>query len=523
MEQAGEDLNESQTPDARLAEALRPTVTDALRRSIRDEPRVWAEVFFPILLPAIRMAVTSALRDMLASLNQILERSLSLQSWRWRFEAWRTGKPFAEVVLLRTLVYRVEQILLVDRHTGLLLASVAADAITPKDTVLVSAMLTALQDFISDSFEVDRNAGIRELYVGDFSLVVEQGSRAALAAAVRGNAPVELRETFRAAIDLIHQEFGTALRDFRGDPKPFERTRTILEGCLQSQYNRPRNPRNTWLWAATAAMVLALAVWLGFRVVEGRRWDRAVAAVRNTHGISVTLSNRQFGHYTLEGLRDPLATSPETLLANHGIDVRKVSLRFRPFLSLEPDLVVKRARAVLDAPPSVSPSLDQGILRLTGTASHAWILKARNAGPELVLTGIRKVQTGGLIDTDLEALRAEIETTRVLFATGSSVIAPEQAQVAKVLADRIQRWIQGARMIGRKPRLDLTGYSDRTGSEPTNLPLSRARAERVAEFLAGQGIGREWLVVRGGGESTDNSADAAHQRTVMIRANAGQG
>src|ERR1035441_10362108 len=113
MERASEEKRSPLSLDERLASALRPTVESALRRSIRDEPKRWAEALFPILTPAIRLAVSAALRETVQTLNQLLEHSLSLESWRWRFEAWRTGRRFSEVMLLRTLVYRVEQVLLI--------------------------------------------------------------------------------------------------------------------------------------------------------------------------------------------------------------------------------------------------------------------------------------------------------------------------------------------------------------------------------------------------------------------------
>jgi OOP family OmpA-OmpF porin len=463
---------------------MRPTVAAALRQSVRNDPRVWAEAFFPILLPAIRLAVTSALRELVTTLNQILEHGLSLRSWRWRLEAWRTGKTFGEILLLRTLVYRVEQLLLLHRNTGLPLASVAAAGVRPKDTALVSAMLTALQDFTSDSFEVDRNAGIRELYVGDFSLLVEQGPRASLAAAVRGNASAELRETLRAAIDLIHQEFGPELLDFRGDPQSFERSGTILEGCLQAQYRGPDTPSYWRLWLVAATVALSLAVWIGFRVEQAWRWERAMAALRNTRGIVVTLASRENGLYFLEGLRDPLAVSPERVLTNSGIDLRKVSIRFGSFLSLDPDLVVKRARAAIDAPTGVSASLDQDVLNLRGAASHAWILQARDVGRTLALEGIHRVHTGELVDSDLEALRGEVEAARILFAFDSSVVTPEQARLAKVVADRTREWTGGVISIGRVPRLEVLGYTDQTGTVEGSLNLSRLRAEHLAEFYS---------------------------------------
>src|SRR5215470_13976036 len=116
LEWTGESLEHFSTFDIRLAQALGPTVEAAMKRSVRDEPRLWAEAIVPIVLPAIRMAIATALREMVQTLNQMLESGLSLKSWRWRWEGWRTGTPFAQVVLLRTLVYRVEQVLLLDRN-----------------------------------------------------------------------------------------------------------------------------------------------------------------------------------------------------------------------------------------------------------------------------------------------------------------------------------------------------------------------------------------------------------------------
>src|SRR5262249_54861934 len=102
-----ESVDPSCGPDIRLADALGPTVERALKQSVAREPEFWAETLFPVVLPAIRMAVAAALRDMVETMNHVLDESLSFRSWRWRLEAWRTGKAFGEVVLLRTLLYRV--------------------------------------------------------------------------------------------------------------------------------------------------------------------------------------------------------------------------------------------------------------------------------------------------------------------------------------------------------------------------------------------------------------------------------
>ena len=469
---------------------------------MRTQPQVWAEAIFPIVLPAIRMAVTSALQDALRTFNQLLEHSFSLRSWRFRLEAWRTGRQYADVVLCRSLVYRVEQVLLLDRNTGLLLCSVAAPDIKAQDAGMVSAMLSAIQEFIHDSFEVDSNAGIRELHVGDFSLWLEQGPHAALAAAVRGNAPAELRGTLRTALDLVHRQFRAELLDFNGDTKPFEVScASILEGCLEARYREPLKTSSRKAWGALAIVLVVAALWIGSRLYRAYRWDQALEALRLTPGIMITQFGKEGGNYFVEGLRDPLAASPERVLAEKGMDLREVSTRFEAFLSLEPKLVGEHARDVLNAPPTVSFGVEKGALVVGGSAPHAWLLQVRNLQRALSLAGIHEVRTDQVQDLDMESLRGEIESQSIVFSPDSSAVRPDQAPSARALAKRAERWIEGMKEIGRDADVELWGYTSPEGTAERNENLSEERAEHVAPFLLAEGVPRSMLSMRKGGPS----------------------
>jgi OOP family OmpA-OmpF porin len=517
-ERTGETLERAGTPDSRLADALGHTVETVLKRSVQNEPQLWADAIFPIVLPAIRIAVANALRTMVQTLNQILERSFSVNSWRWRWEAWRTGRSFAEIVLLRTLVYRVEQVLLIDRNSGLLLLSVSAPDVTSQDSGLISAMLSAIQEFIHDSFEVDRSAGIRELHLADFSLWIEQGPRAAIAAAVRGNAPAELRETLRAAIDLVHQECAGELRAFQGDSGPFEhRCRPILEGCLQSRYQAQRQGR-PWKaalsLAVAAAIVLALA---GLYFFHLRQWNRALAALNQTPGILVSQGHRSIRQSVVEGLRDPLADPPERILAGHGIDPRNVSLRLLPFVSLDPALVLKRAQAYLRPPASVAIRLDREVLTLHGSASHPWILQARQAARPLTLAGIREIRTDELQDLDLDALRRTIEALRIPFPAASAGIGPEQLRLSGQAAAQLRQWFDAAAAIGKSPRVEVVGCGETSGVDPRAAALCRERASRVAAVLAQAAVPPDRLQVVAGGTAHPSGLEPVPPDTVLFR------
>src|ERR1700677_3956170 len=153
----------SSARDEQLSKAITPAVESALKESVKRDPTVLTDAVFPIIGPAIRKAITEAFEKMMQSLNQTMEHSLSVQGLKWRIEAFRTGKSFAEVVLLRTLIYRVEQVFLIHKETGLLLLHVEADNISVTDTDMVSGMLTAIRDFGHDALRMSRNEGFGKL------------------------------------------------------------------------------------------------------------------------------------------------------------------------------------------------------------------------------------------------------------------------------------------------------------------------------------------------------------------------
>jgi OOP family OmpA-OmpF porin len=524
------EQQQTSTPDSRFADALCPLVESALKRSVRDEPRFWAQTIFPILVPAIRIAVASSIRDMVQTLNQLLENSTSARSWRWRIEAWRTGKPLGEVVMLRTLIYRVEQVLLVDRNSGLLLASVSAPGASTKDSDLISSMLTAIQAFIHDSFHLEEQDSIRQIHTGGFSLWVEPGTFAILAAAVRGNAPIEFHHTLRAAIDLIHEQIGAELREFQGESKSLaQRARPILEGCLQSRFQE-REPSSFWrLWLCGCILGAVLLVWCGLGVWHAMQWNKALAALRATPGITITGSGRDLGKHVLEGLRDPFAVPVESVLARNRIPLRDVTVRLQPFLSLDPRLLIRRARATIDAPDSVSAVIDKDVLRLGGAASHEWIVRARNAVPKLALAGIHEVRTDRIEDRDLEAIRSQIEGVKVLFGFGSSAIEPAQARlIGSFVIPKLREWSTDQIAIGRVPRVNVVGHADWIGNNVTNSSLSGQRARRVTALLLAAGLRPDSLSAIGesyrGGQDIAGvgAADSASLRNVMFQLSSDQ-
>ena len=515
-----EAVRQAAAKNAALAAALTPLVQQGLAQSIRRDASGIVEVIFPVLGPAIRRAVASAFRGAVESLNRIIEHSFTWRGLRWRLEAWRTGRPVAEVALSRSVVYRVEQALLIHRATGLPLLVVGAEA-RLHDRELVSGMLTAIQDFVHDSFSVDRDQELDSLEVGDFQVWLERGPRAVIAAVIRGSAPQSLRQQLAEAVGEIHAELRERLEKFDGDTTPFEPARTSLESCLQQELIRPRKgAQPSTIVAAAAAAALALGFfWIRWR--DDVRWRAYLDGLAAEPGLAAVDQGRRSGQRRALVLRDPLAADPAALLAEHGLEAGDVALQVRPVVSSDPDIVARRARALLTAPAGVDISVADGVLRLSGGAPAAWIRKANEMA--VFVPGVEAVWLDGLIDADRQALDqriARLEAIRIQFPVASARLEPSQQPLFDELATGLEAALERAAAGGLRLTVRLSGGADESGEELVNQRLRRQRAETVRTLLVQRGLPPAALEARQAERELGGAPE--QRRTVAVEISLGE-
>jgi OOP family OmpA-OmpF porin len=468
--------------DPQLTRALAPSVEEAINASVRRNPHPLADALFPVMGPAIRKAIAHTLSAMMESLNRTVDQSLSWRALRWRITAWRTGKPFSEVVLLHTLVYRVEQVFLIHRESGLLLQHVALADAPAQDAGMVSAMLTAIRDFVRDSFGTGQDETLDALRVGETAVVVEQGPYAVLAALVRGTPPPGLRARLKEALESVHLQRGAELQAFDGDSAPFETARAPLQDCLETRF-KPGERSTSWRrWALTAiAILVLLGVWAGLRWREQSRFDGYLTRLRAQPGIVVVASGRRNGTFFVDGLRDPRAADPSALLATASLAPARVAQRWEPYDSHHPAFVLARARSILRPPASVVLAFRDGVVTASGTADTAWLAEARRVAP--VIPGVARFDAAGVVDEPLQRLSLAIESTSLVFPKGRAELAPGQAAVLDTLRSRLASLDGTGRMMGTRFGVQIVGHADNDGTEDQNFPLSRARADAVRSLL----------------------------------------
>jgi OOP family OmpA-OmpF porin len=511
------------TSDPRFTHALTPPVERAITASVRSNPAPLADALFPVMGPAIRKAVAAALASMVEGLNRTLEHSLSWRSFAWRFEALRTGKSFGEVMLLHTLVYRVEQVFLIHRDSGLLLQHVAAGADEVKDADMVSGMLTAIRDFVQDSFRVGESESLEAMKVGELSVWVEQGPKAMLAAVLRGTAPRTYRTTLQTALERIHLEFADEFEQFSGDTARFDGARPTLDTCLHTEYRADARPNHRTLWAAAALVLVALAAAGAWSWRARSRWNAYVDTLRAEPGLIVLTADRGWRSSSVTGLRDPLARDPAALLAATTLSPGRVQMRWEPYHAATPSLALARATQVLQPPPGIALDLRDGRLTAAGDAPLAWLAEASRLAP--LIPGVTSFDVSAAEDAAARAASVQLEQLSPLFVKGQARLADGQDAVLRQLLARTAEMVAAAQTLDRRFRVDVIGHTDADGAPEANLPLSRQRAAVIASAMRATAGDRLDIVDSGVGSddpavASASEADKQRNRRVTIRVTA---
>ncbi|TIT16698.1 MAG: OmpA family protein [Mesorhizobium sp.] len=416
----------ARAPHAQLGEALAPAVERAVQRSIQKSPRTLTDILYPVFLPAIRKSIGEKIDQTFQSLNETLRHIFTWHGLKWRLEAWRTGASFSEVVLKHSLVYRVEHVFLINRNSGLLIAHVTADNATSEDPQLISSMLSAIQDFVKDSFNEKEQSGLDTIRFGELRLWSEVGPFATLVAVIRGNPPEELHEIFRDVLLRIHDECSQALEQFDGDSSQLVGVETLLQTCVELK-QEDSNQGFPWLVVAAVLLVLIPAGgWFLLSWQSGQRWQAYVSRLSTQPGIIVAEQKVRDGQFYIAGLRDPLAADPQSLLSGTKVDPARVHSQWQFYQSLEPEFVLKRLTASLAPPDSVRLSIVNDRIVAEGEAPDTWIDRARAAARQLSAGGpvfdISKVR-----DVSPEARAAEHWQTYVSrLETQPGIIVAEQ-------------------------------------------------------------------------------------------------
>ena len=295
------------TPD------MQPYISNSVFKTVEDDPHGFAEVLYPALVPAIRLMLTNSIRALTKRINTTIESTTTAQGLKWRFEALRTGESYSDVVVRKTLDYRVEQLFLLKPDSGILLEHLVNEDIGAIDSDAVAAMFSAIQSFVSDSFQGDATDRLNQISVGDLNVWLVHRPTVTLACVVRGSIPFELRDTLDNVQDAIYSRFAPKIKSFDGSQPAILGVRELLEPCLQFKLKSEHDKKGKAPIGSIVFLLLVLGlIGFGFYSVEQKKQMKE--DVENllfvTPGIITTEVQWKDGRLQVLGLKDPDAEIP---------------------------------------------------------------------------------------------------------------------------------------------------------------------------------------------------------------------
>lgn len=130
--------------------------------------------------------------------------------------------------------YALENVFLI-HNDGRLIAHVTKEENTTIDKDVVSAMFTAVQEFVKDSFQ-QGEVGLKKLEIGDKSILIEKGRSVYIAMIYKGWPPKDVFETLTMLMRDIEERYKGRIERWNGMMKSLKGVEQMLQAYMSATF-----------------------------------------------------------------------------------------------------------------------------------------------------------------------------------------------------------------------------------------------------------------------------------------------
>jgi outer membrane protein OmpA-like peptidoglycan-associated protein len=514
-----EALHDRQTKDGAINKVLLPIVENSVENSVTHHSDRLVSSLYPLMGSLVRKSVGAFLTDFIEKTNQLIEYSFTIKGLKWRIKAWQAGVSFTHYVISQTYNYRVEHVLLIHQETGLLLKSVNLSQQSKNDADLISSMLTAINDFVGDSFQINKDGSKEQLQTvstDNFNLLIKPGPNAIIVAAVIGNPPQEVSEQLQITLEDIHRLYMDEFEQFNGDNAPFENTANQLRDSLLTEEKVSEAKSNKKPWFAWLLIIITMAL-LGFQFhnwYQLEQLSNRIMKIDQEPGIvvqSIEVNNAK--DISIDVMRDPDAISIKQWFDSNEFIFSDITLKERRYLSLSPKILERRVASILSNYPNVttqwqdehlllSGNIDLSKLeKLTAQLANSGISRSQLDTNKLLINNSDKfAQTTSINQQVFKELIGKISAIQLDFDIGSNQVTDQMVIDLQKLTAQFLYLKKLAKHLNINVALLIMGSSDNSGNRNANNKLSTTRAKSTAAALIKLGVSKEQMFVTGLGQ-----------------------
>ncbi len=541
-----EALHDREKKDGSVNRILQPIVEESVRHSVTHHSDRLVSSLYPLMGNLVRKYVTAFLADFLEKTNQLIENSLTIKGLKWRIKARQSGMGFAQYVASRTFVFRVEHVFLIHRETGLLLNAVdlhpAGDGSSNAD--LISSMLSAINDFVGDSF-FENEDGLREqlqsVSTDNFKLLIKPGPSAIIVAAVTGNPSQHVSDQLQLTLEEVHSLYSDDLSSYEGDNKAFIATDNILRDCLLTKqredgnsssgaYAKGKKRKMPWFSIAIVFALLGLFIYKSVESYQESKLATRLMALDELPGVIVkTIEVNDKQDINIDVFRDPDAFSVEQWLIDRSFQPEHFNIRERLIVSKDPLLNRTKALRVLEAFPSIEVTWQSDQLILLGQIDfyqRQSLFEQLSSigyveGKNLIHRLAPPINVNELTDDPsvqqalFSNLVGRISAIQLNFPISQSELSPDLKETLAELYIHISQLNSIASTLNLDFGLIIMGTSDSSGNKTVNDKLSLKRANNAADYLHSLGLNKQNIYVTGLGQIDINTVKNTSRKVLF--------
>ena len=513
-----------------MAAALAPIMGEAIKRQVSEAKDDVVDALYPVIGKTIRKSVAEAMKKLVETVNQKIDQTLRGRLFAKRVQSKITGVSKGELVLKDALPFRIEEIFLIHKSSGLLISYISAiQAEASVDQELVSGMLTAIKDFVREAFKTETEQELNEILYGDSKILLEMGRYSYLAVVISGVEPADFQDNLHKLSRRIHNRFFKLLRQFDGDmiqsgeiAKPmrkFLKNYHIEKEAITSQ--KPKSYLPHLLSIMLIIVLLIFTALKGPDYLASRKIQKIVnAKIDATPGLKqqkidyktskrwVTVS----GSVNSFKLKDDIDSLIHSIQGIKGVYNRLVVLIPEKEILQQIEQEISRSEHLRYLAPRFIIEADQVIIE--GEVPNLEIRRelgyvvSEIIGVRVVINNLQLMKKKQF---STEKVRKFLSEHTIYFDVNSITIS--EAQIDKINA--ILEFVKGLDNI----KLVVRGYSDNSSTSDYNLRLSEQRAQDAANYFISGDFPLNHIIIESYGEknpvaSNDTEAGRAKNRRV---------
>lgn len=156
--------------------------------------------------------------------------------WPWTFLITLMGAGIGGYLLARRIPrpFELEDLFLI-HNDGRLVSHVLKEEQNGIDKDVVSAMFTAVQEFVRDSFQAGE-MGLKKLEIGDKSVMIEKGKSVYLALIYTGWPPKDVFQRISMLLSDVEERYGSKIERWNGTKKALPGVDEMLQNYMAREY-----------------------------------------------------------------------------------------------------------------------------------------------------------------------------------------------------------------------------------------------------------------------------------------------